>query len=123
MLQIKTCYKKRFETVHNYTAFEMKMFQQFYHNPMKWLQWTICSTYYKEPPEVILNLLSTTVSGGFHLYLFPFDFPFIDIPIYVVSSIIARKSVHFKKTVVRSSFFFKSLSFSIQHQLNQNKVS
>ena len=33
------------------------------------------------------------------------------------------KSVHFKNPVARSSFLLKSLSFSIQHQLNQNKVS
>ena len=33
------------------------------------------------------------------------------------------KSVHFKTPVARSSFLSKSLSVSIQHQLNQNKVS
>ena len=33
------------------------------------------------------------------------------------------KSVHFKNTVARSSFLSKLWSFSIQHQLNQNKVS
>ena len=33
------------------------------------------------------------------------------------------KSVHFKNPVMRSSFLSKSLSFTIQHQLNQNKVS
>ena len=32
------------------------------------------------------------------------------------------KSIHFKKTVARSSFASKLWSFSIQHQLNQNKV-
>ena len=34
----------------------------------------------------------------------------------------ALKSVHFKKPVTRISFLSKVLSFSIQHQLNQNKV-
>ena len=33
------------------------------------------------------------------------------------------KSVHFKNPVMRSSFLSKSLSFTIQHQLNQNKFS
>ena len=42
---------------------------------------------------------------------------------YFEFSIISLKSVHFKNPVAGSSFLSKSLSFSIQHQLNQNKVS
>ena len=39
-----------------------------------------------------------------------------------LNSKVILKSVHFKNPVARSSFLSKSLSFSIQHQLNQNKV-